>query len=322
MENSTNLLYQNSKNSNSSHNSVAVTVNAPLVSDYMDYRLFLADFYRYKREITRHLLRPYNYAIFSAAADIKSPNYLKMIIEGKRNLSDDMIARFAKACSLNKTQADEFRLLVLFNQSEDPADRNYALKKLSEYRVDQKLKQGELDRKVFDKVPNWIGWIIYALADQEGVAFEPALLKQALRGKASESEITTSLNQLLASGELIRDPETAKITKGQSKEAVEEIPPALIRKLQMQLMYLGLESLYQDEPDQREFGSLTLSLTEKEFNDIKFKLRQLRKSLYKENSIARLSEKGERVYQLNLQLFPVSNASKNELKKASQNFNA
>lgn len=322
MENSTDLLYQNSKNSNSSHNSPEAVVNAPLVSDYMDYRLFLADFYRYKRETTRHLLRPYNYAIFSAAADIKSPNYLKMIIEGKRNLSDDMIAKFAKACSLNKAQADEFRLLVLFNQSEDPADRNYALKKLSEYRVDQKLKQGELDRKVFDKVPNWIGWIIYALADQEGVAFEPAQLKQALRGKASESEITASLNQLLASGELIRDPETGKITKGQSKEVVEEIPPALIRKLQMQLMYLGLESLYQDEPDQREFGSLTLSLTEKEFNDIKFKLRQLRKSLHKENSIARLSEKGERVYQLNLQLFPVSNASKNEPKKSPQNFNA
>ena len=54
--------------------------------------------------------------IFSAAADIKSPNYLKMIIEGKRNLSEDMISKFAKACSLNKSQGDEFKLLVLFNQ--------------------------------------------------------------------------------------------------------------------------------------------------------------------------------------------------------------
>ena len=81
-------------------------------------------------------------------------------------------------------------------------------------------------------------------------------------------------------------------------------------KLQMQLMYLGLESLYQDTAIEREFGSLTLSLTEKEFEDIKFKLRQLRKSLHKDNSIARMSTKGERVYQLNLQLFPVSNASK------------
>ncbi len=282
----------------------------PVLSEYMDFRLYLADFYLAKKQLTKNQIRPYSYAIFSAAADIKSPNYLKMIIEGKRNLSLDMVAKFARACGLNKAQTDELRLLVVFNQAEDPADRNYGLKQLSEYRVEQKLKHGELDRKVFEKVPNWIGWIIYALVDQEGVSFEVPQLKDLLRGKASENEITQALENLLKSGELSRDPETLKISKGKPTEAPDEIPSALVRKLQMQLMYLGLESLYQDTATEREFGSLTLALTEKEFEDIKFKLRQLRKSLHKDNSIARMSAKGERVYQLNLQLFPVSNASK------------
>lgn len=286
------------------------SVTMPALSEYMDYRLFLADFYHAKKQLTKHAIRPYSYAIFSAAADIKSPNYLKMIIENKRNLSLDMVSKFAKACSFNKAQTDEFRLLVVFNQAEDPADRNYALKQLSEYRVEQKLKHGELDRKVFEKVPNWIGWIIYAMVDQEGVVFETSQLKDLLRGKASESEINEALENLIKSGELSRDPVTNIISKGKPTEAPEEIPSALVRKLQMQLMYLGLESLYQDTATEREFGALTLSLTEKEFEDIKFKLRQLRKSLHKDNSIARMSSKGERVYQLNLQLFPVSNASK------------
>lgn len=303
MQNSEIQLNQKLENSTTS-------VNMPVLSEYMDYRLFLADFYRAKKAQTRTSIRPYSYAIFSAAADIKSPNYLKMIIEGKRNLSMDMVSKFAKACSFNKAQTDEFRLLVVFNQSEDPADRNYALKQLSEYRVDQKLKQGELDRKVFEKVPNWIGWIIYALVDQDGVTFETSQLKDLLRGKASESEINDALENLIRTGELVRDPETQKISKGKPTEAPEEIPSALVRKLQMQLMYLGLESLYQDSAVEREFGSLTLSLTAKEFEDIKFKLRQMRKSLHKENAIARMSSKGERVYQLNLQLFPVSNAAK------------
>ena len=303
MQNSETQLNQKLENSTTS-------VNLPALSEYMDYRLFLADFYRAKKALTRMSIRPYSYAIFSAAADIKSPNYLKMIIEGKRNLSMDMVSKFAKACAFNKAHTDEFRLLVVFNQSEDPADRNYALKQLSEYRVDQKLKQGELDRKVFEKVPNWIGWIIYALVDQEGVTFETSQLKDLLRGKASESEINEALENLIRTGELVRDPETQKIAKGKPTEAPEEIPSALVRKLQMQLMYLGLESLYQDNATEREFGSLTLSLTEKEFEDIKFKLRQMRKSLHKENAISRMSSKGERVYQLNLQLFPVSNAAK------------
>jgi len=51
---------------------------------------------------------------------------------------------------------------------------------------------------------------------------------------------------------------------------------------------------------------VTLSLTEKEFEEIKFKLRQMRKQLTKDNSIARSAAPGDRIYQMNIQLFPVT----------------
>lgn len=283
----------------------------PTLSEYMDYRKYLADFYNFKREQTKNHLRPYTYANFSAAADIKSPNYLKMIIEAKRNLSDDMVSKFARALGLNKEQSEELLLLVNFNQAEDPGDRNFALKKLSEYRVDVKLKQGDIDRKVWDKVPNWIAWVLYALVDQEGVKFDTNSLKSLLRGKASESEIENALNTLLSSGDLTREESSGEIKKGRSMlDTSEEVPVALVRKLQSQLMYLGLESLYQDAPTDREFGSLTLTLTKKEFEELKFKLRQMRKATHKDNSIARMNSKGDRVYQLNIQLYPVSDSKK------------
>jgi len=53
-------------------------------------------------------------------------------------------------------------------------------------------------------------------------------------------------------------------------------------------------------------------MTKKEFEELKFKLRQMRKGLTKDNSIARMGAKGERVYQLNIQLYPVSDASKGD----------
>lgn len=282
----------------------------PVLSDYMNYRQFLADFYKFKRQASKGALRAYNYAVFSAAANIKSPNYLKMIIEGKRNLSDDMIGKFGKALGFNKENTEEFRLLVQFTQATDPADRNMFLKKLSEHRVGVKLKSGEIDRKSFEKVPNWVAWIVYAMVDQDGVSFDTASLKKLLRGKASEDEIETSLNSMLASGDLRRDEVTGELKKARNlTESPEDIPVALVRKLQSQLMYLGLESLYQDQPQDREFGTLTMSLTKAEFEEIKFKLRQMRKSINKDNSIARMKTKGERVYQLNIQLFPVTNAA-------------
>ncbi|WP_413576197.1 TIGR02147 family protein [Bdellovibrio sp. HCB290] len=282
---------------------------SPALSDYMSYREYLADFYQYKRKASKGSLRQYNYAVFSAAANIKSPNYLKMIIEGKRNLSEDMIGKFGKALGFNKEQTEEFRLLVNFTQATDPADRNVFLKKMSEHRVGVKLKSGEIDRKSFEKVPNWVAWIVYAMVDQDGVTFDTASLKNLLRGKASEDEIENSLQALIASGELRRDEKTGEIKKARSlTESPEDIPVALVRKLQSQLMYLGLESIYQDQPTDREFGTLTMSLTKTEFEEIKFKLRQMRKGLNKDNSIARMKTKGERVYQLNIQLFPVTDS--------------
>jgi len=284
---------------------------APNLSDYVDYRKYLSDWYLYRRELSKRDLRPYNYTMFSAAADIKSPNYLKMIIEGRRNLSEEMIVRFAHALGLSKEKAEEFRLLVLFAQATDPAARNFFLKELSEFRVQIQLRSGEIDKKTWEKVPNWITWILYAVMDQDGVEFSIDKLRELLRGKASEAELSTALNNLIASGEVVQDRATGRLTKARNLiESPEEVPVALVRKLQSQLMYLGLESLFQDAPSEREFGALTLSLTKAEFDELKFKLRQMRKQLHKDNSIKRMTTRGERVYQLNLQLFPVTNKVK------------
>lgn len=285
----------------------------PALSDYLDYRLFLQDFYHYKKELTKNDLRPYSYQLFSAAANIKSPNYLKMIIEGQRNLSDDMILKFAKALSLNKEQTEEFLHLVKLNQAEDTTERNVYLKKLSEVRINQKLKSGEIDRRIWEKIPNWVAWVIYAMIDQEGVSFDVQSLKALLRNKASDQEIESALNSLISSGEIRKDPVTGEMKRSHNLiDSAEEIPVALVRKLQMQLMYIGLESLYQEAPQEREFGTLTLSLTKEEFEETKFKLRQLRKSLNKDNAIARKEKKGERIYQINIQLFPVTDVAKTD----------
>lgn len=285
-------------------------IEAPVLGNYLDYRKYLADYYQYRRDLSAKDIRPYNYAVFSAGANIKSPNYLKMIIDGRRNLSDDMIGKFGKALGLNKEQTEEFRLLVNFTQSADPAMRNIALKDLNEFRVNSKLKSGEIDQKTWDKVPNWIAWILYSMIDQHGVDFTPANLRALLRGKASFDDIEAAINTLINAGEVKRDEATGILEKSRNLiDSPEEIPVALVRKLQTQLMYLGLESLFQDGPTEREFGSLTVSLTKPEFEDLKFQLRKFRKETQKNNSVKRMSSKGERVYQLNLQLFPVTDVS-------------
>lgn len=286
---------------------VEVTAAPPRLNTFTDYRQYLREFYEFRRNQTRTQIRPYNYATFAAAADIKSPNYLKLIIEGQRNLSTDMAKRFSKALGHSREEMDEFVALVDYTQATEPLERNRHLKLLADIRVRQQLKSGEINADTWNKVPSWVTWVLYALSEQKGVQFTPEELSELMRGKARTEDIRRSLEKLIASGELTQNPETGEVVKGRELMAgSEDVPVAMVRKLQAELIYLGLESLFQDLPHDREFGAQTLSLTEKEFEQLKFELRQFRKRWAKDISVARRTEKGDRVFQLNIQLFPVT----------------
>lgn len=277
----------------------------PVLSAFTDFRQYLKEFYEFKRQTQSSRLRQYSYAHFSAAANIKSPNYLKLIIEGQRNLSPDSIKKFAKALQLNKDDGEEFRVLVLYGQSSDPLERNRYLRELAEIRVKKKIKAGEISKEVWDDVPSWVTWALYALVDQEGATFDLDQVREHLQGRAKRDEIKKALDYLLKTGALIEEGEGYRKGK-HTIPAPENVPPALVRKLQAELIYLGMESLFEGDPKDREFGSFTMALTENEFEKLKFELRHLRKRIMKDVLVEREKQKGDRVFQFNIQLFPVT----------------
>lgn len=282
----------------------------PALGAYTDFRRYLHDFYSYKRRQTSDSIRPYSYADFSAAANIKSPNYLKLIIDGRRNLSAAMITKFAKALGLSKPETREFGALVNYGQSKSPAERNQHLKVLSEIRVQKQIKDGKLHSQDYESVPSWVTWVLHAMLDQKNVKFSEDRLKDLIRNKATEEEIRSSLKGLVERGEIQIDEEGNGKKARELMSGRENVPVELVRKLQAELIYLGLESLFQDRPQDREFGAMTMSLTEEEFDQMKFELRQLRKKWNKDFKVKRHEEKGDRVFQLNIQLFPITKAAK------------
>ena len=285
-----------------------LSMSAPVLSTYTDFRQYLNDFYKYRKQQESGSLRGYSYSHFSAAADIKSPNYLKLIIEGKRNLSDDMIKKFAKALRLGKSEQDEFKALVKYGQATDPLLKNQFLKELSEIRAKKALMNGEIDRKTWETVPDWISWVIYAMLDQSNIDLDPELLKRVFRSHVTTDQIKGSIQRLVKSGQ-IEESDTGEYVKSRSMvDGQSAVPVELVRKLQAELIYLGLESLYRDSPKEREFGAFTLALTQKEFEEIRFELRKVRKKFQKDIMMNRENTKGEKVYQLNIQLFPITEA--------------
>ncbi len=285
-------------------------VEVPQLSDYTDFRQFLKDVYAHRRAHESTGVRSYSYSAFSAAADIKSPNYLKLIIEGRRNLSDDMIARFARALRLQKSEYEEFEALVHYGQATEPIERNQYLKSLADIRARRAFASGELSPQAWEKVPSWMGWVLYAMTDQKNVSFDPDELYRLMRAKTSPEDVRGEMKRLVANGDLKLDVCDSGLTSySKARDLIDtpqELPVEMIRKLQAELIYLGIESLFRDSPKEREFGAMTIAMTQAEFEQVRFELRQTRKRIQKDLKMNREAAKGERVYQLNIQLFPVT----------------
>jgi len=77
----------------------------PDIFAFLDYREYLRAYYHHAKQHRR-----FSYRAFSRKAGLRSPNYLKLVIDGERNLTRDMARRFAAACGLQDEAALYFRL--------------------------------------------------------------------------------------------------------------------------------------------------------------------------------------------------------------------
>ncbi len=95
---------------------------------YDDFRHFLLDFYSLKKKNDP----TYSYKRFADAADLGSPNYLKLVIDGDRALTIANIHRFSGALDLTPSETRYFEALVLLNQAETNGERAYYRARLTE----------------------------------------------------------------------------------------------------------------------------------------------------------------------------------------------
>ena len=99
------------------------------VFSYSDYRSFLKDFYEFQKQ-----RREYSYKAFSIEAGLKSPNYLKLVIDGAKNLTLENIHNFAKALKLSWEETHYFEVLVNCNQAKSQEVRSYYEKIIAKLR--------------------------------------------------------------------------------------------------------------------------------------------------------------------------------------------
>ena len=159
---------------------------------YLDYRLFLADYYLAGKG------RGFSYRNFSRAAGLRSPNYLKLIIEGQRNLTPEMAERFATACRLKGDTAEYFVELVRFSQAASDAERSQAYRRLSGFQRYRQAQRLELAHAAYHA--NWYVPAIRELIGSPGFREDPEWIGQRLLPPISARRVAQALESLLTLG--------------------------------------------------------------------------------------------------------------------------
>lgn len=98
----------------------------PNVRRYVDYRAYL-------RDMTAHLKATepgFSYRVFARRAGFSSPNYLKLVSEGDRNLSVGSADKFARGLGLGADEGRVLKTLVELGAARNDHERNASYAKL------------------------------------------------------------------------------------------------------------------------------------------------------------------------------------------------
>lgn len=108
----------------------------PDIFKYKDYRHYLLDFYREKKEVNHF----FSYRIIADKAGFKSKSFFPQVIKGTRNLSERSVIALGKVLKISDVEMAYFKALVAFNQSKTQAGKELHFLSLMELVSQNKAK--------------------------------------------------------------------------------------------------------------------------------------------------------------------------------------
>lgn len=264
---------------------------------YRDYRAFLGAYYE-RRKAQKE---GFSYAEFSQAVGLRSANYLKLVIDGERNLTPELAHRFGEACGLAGDALAYFCTLVAFNQAKTAGDRELQYSKLQSFKRFRATHRLDAAQSAYHS--EWYIPAIYELCARHDFDEDPHWIARAMLPPISPKKAAEALSVLIQLGLLVRD-ESGRLV--QADAVVETTDGPLghhVVQFHRVMMQRAAEAIDRVPREEREIGALTLCISETRMRELKAELEAVRERL-----LARFmrDENPERVVQVNIQMFPLS----------------
>lgn len=273
-------------------------ISKPNLFDYFDYRDFLQDFYQFHKKRNS----AYSYRLFARKAKLGSPNYLKLVVDGKRRITDRTLFQFSRGLGLNRDEEKYFRELVMYQEVSDPDSKELHLKALMKYQEKQRTPTPLLESKS-RALTDWYHLVIRELVSTKGFREDPEWISRRLGGKITETQASESLELLLGLKLLKRNPEGKLEQSEPLLTSSGDVPGHLLRSLHRFYLRKALASLFSAAPEKRELSGLLLAIPSHRIKEAKEEIKEFRKKMNRKYGMDRNAED---VYFAGLYLFPIT----------------
>jgi len=275
----------------------------PSIFLYSDYRAFLRDHFAYMKATNAS----YSFRTFSRLAGFSSPNFLQLVYDGKRNLSNESVERVASAFRLTKSETSFLNSLVRFNQAYTNEEKNEQFERMLQHRQYRKIRMIVPDQFEYYSKPYHIA--LRELVDTADFREDPEWISQRLRHHVSEKEIREGIELLLKLGFLKRV--NGKLALSESSMSTSpEVSSLAVMNYHKEMLRMADEALDAVAPSVRDMSSVTVAINAQQMKELKRRVTEFRNSLL--SWLDSSNEKKGEVLQVNFQVFPLTRRKKEE----------
>ncbi|MBU0505879.1 MAG: TIGR02147 family protein [bacterium] len=265
---------------------------------YTDYRQFLKDYYQDQKDNNPK----FSFRFFAKMGGLSSSAYLKVVMDGKRNLSPAAINKFTKAMKLNKKEASYFENLVFFNQAKTDSDKDLYFERMLVLKPKVAFHGIEKDQFEYYTQKHFV--IIREMVALPHFKEDHEWIAARLKFRINASQAKHAIDVLLRLGLLDRDEEGRLQQALSSLSTQPEVASLEVFNFHRAMLREAAESMLNVPKQLRDITSLTIPMPTETLPEIKQYLHKVKEEIV--NMIGNSGKEFHEVYQLNMQLFPVT----------------
>ena len=250
----------------------------------------------------KNLRKEYSYLQFAEDLSFSRTNVLHLIIRGKRPLTDKGGLKISEALGLRGKDATYFAAMVAYGNERDQYSRDAHLKSMLALREEK--SSSSLQRFQMEYLSEWFHPVIREMCLLKEFQSDGGWIADHITPRIRPEQARKSLVLLEQIG-MIRFDQTQgrHVPAEQTVSTGDDTDDVAVIRYHHAMIDLGKESITTIAEGDRDIGAITICADDETAEKIKFEVRAFRKKML---ALAEQSHGTNRVYQMNIQYFPVT----------------